>query len=307
MTIEDYNDLLDKYLNDNATDEEIKILETIENLSISEVQKTIFENEVDKLEVRKSIYKGLKRKIGHERSTWPMVKIAASIILIVSMGSISLFSLNTETTFITNNSKTYKVYTLKDGSEITLNANSSLDYNNNSKGFRRAYLEGEAFFKIARNKKKPFVITTGKVQTRVLGTSFNIRETDSIIVVTVATGLVEVSDADSSVKLTPNQRVSYHVDSKIFRERTIDFKLFTSWLEENIELKEVSMQDLASLIESRYGVRVVFIDKKAVDIEMTINIQAKDNLDTLLSNINFISELKLTKTKENEIEVDFKR
>jgi ferric-dicitrate binding protein FerR (iron transport regulator) len=87
--------------------------------------------------------------------------------------------------------------TLLDGSVVTLKDGSRLNLKNNFSGnTREITLEGEAFFEIAHNPKKPFIIHTGSVKTTVLGTSFSIKAIpgETSITVAVTEGKVKVED-----------------------------------------------------------------------------------------------------------------
>ncbi|MEB0261817.1 FecR domain-containing protein [Mucilaginibacter sp. 10I4] len=108
-----------------------------------------------------------------------------------------------------------KLLTLSDGTKIWLSPSSSLEYPDQLIGnLREVKLEGEAFFEVAKDKKHPFIIHSGRMDTRVVGTSFNIQSFKAQInsTVTVVTGIVKVSALRSSgrkpqeVILNPNQR-----------------------------------------------------------------------------------------------------
>ena len=103
---------------------------------------------------------------------------------------------------------------LSDGTKVALNAGARLSYPERFWGAQRAVtLTGEAFFEVAENKEKPFVITSGAVSTRVLGTSFvvNAPRADSVLV-TVLTGKVALSALGREggrLVMTPGQRGTY--------------------------------------------------------------------------------------------------
>lgn len=104
---------------------------------------------------------------------------------------------------------------LSDGSQVQLNTNSELIVNF-SRGERRTQLlRGEAFFEVARQTGRPFIVSAGKAKIRVLGTEFNVERNPNNTRVSVTGGTVAVSEARTasglqpeSVKLTRNQKVS---------------------------------------------------------------------------------------------------
>lgn len=113
---------------------------------------------------------------------------------------------------------------LEDGSKVILGKESSIRYPVKFDAhLRQVYLEGEAFFEVKRDEKKPFIVYSGGLVTRVLGTSFNIRSLPSTgkIEVEVVSGSVSVyentkgkSPESDAVILTPNQRVVFEKSSR---------------------------------------------------------------------------------------------
>jgi transmembrane sensor len=108
-----------------------------------------------------------------------------------------------------------KIITLSDGTKIWLSPSSTLEYPDQLTGnYREVKLEGEAFFEVAKDKKHPFIIHSGKINTQVVGTSFMIRayKGQSKSAVTVVTGIVKVSvnlpqgEHREGIVLRPNYR-----------------------------------------------------------------------------------------------------
>jgi len=137
-------------------------------------------------------------------------KVAASILIILGAGY--LFNLDTRTLVNIVALDSSKVFTLPDNSKIHLNKNSTLSYPENFAGLERNItLIGEAFFKVERDTSKPFVISAGNTQTKVLGTSFNLKayEDDDEVELVVASGKVEFSTDDEKMILLKNDKVTY--------------------------------------------------------------------------------------------------
>ncbi|WP_445365543.1 FecR family protein [Microbulbifer sp. ANSA001] len=104
---------------------------------------------------------------------------------------------------------------LADGSEIKLNSNSKLLINYSRNERQTQLIRGEAFFEVARQTSRPFTVSAGGANIRVLGTEFNVELNPESTRVSVTEGTVSVSEAESSpglapesVKLTKNQKVS---------------------------------------------------------------------------------------------------
>lgn len=102
-----------------------------------------------------------------------------------------------------------QVDTLSDGSVITLNKQSVLEYPSKFKGNQRHVVlaRGEAFFNVSPDKKKPFLITSGKTTIRVVGTSFNVKLKNAAVEVIVESGKVEVSRGGKRIFLVPGEKI----------------------------------------------------------------------------------------------------
>ena len=132
--------------------------------------------------------------------------------------------------------------TLSDGTRVTLFPGSSLKSPSKfTKGKREVYLTGEAFFDVARDPLNPFFVHNGGITTRVLGTSFRVKMLDGggRLEVAVRTGKVEVYESEGrqslreqspvkemkGVVLTPNQRVIYHQENRLFEVTVVEAPL----------------------------------------------------------------------------------
>ena len=301
MTEQQFRHLLDKYIEGTTTEKENQILSSYESFSNSMDKNGIFKSDLEKIDTQKEIYQNVKKGIKRKRMPW--FGIAASIAILIGIGITAYhFGTNSFTEY-NNDSDTFKVVALDDGSTVTLNKKSSIRFESDREGTRYLELEGEAFFEIARNEKKPFIVKTGVVQTKVLGTSFNISEINSEVNITVASGLVEVSDNKTKVKLKPNQRATYRLNQKSLTTTNIDHNLFTFWYKPSIKLKAISMGELAEFLSYKYGTKVNFIDEQARAKMMTLTLKNDDLIEKLIEQINYIHELQLTKTSNNVITI----
>lgn len=131
---------------------------------------------------------------------------------------------------ITNITQAMTTHRLSDGSVINLHPGGSLEFPRVfSKKQRDIQLTGEAFFNVAKDKDRPFIINTGEVTIRVLGTSFNVKAYDGSkeISVAVRTGKVSVygsnqKSVDDGIILTPNQEVIYYTEQSNFSKKLVD-------------------------------------------------------------------------------------
>jgi len=115
-------------------------------------------------------------------------------------------------TLTTSGGETYSL-TLSDGSQLSLNAGSSIRYPVVFDGTtRRVEITGEVFFKVAHNASRPFIVTAGSTEVQVLGTTFNVNayKDEDAIKTTLITGKVKilshVNNHDESAILKPGQQ-----------------------------------------------------------------------------------------------------
>lgn len=157
-----------------------------------------------------------------------------------------------------------KLYTvrLSDGSTVRLNSGSRFTYNKYMWGpTREVHLEGEAFFTVAKDETKPFIVHSGSVHTRVLGTSFNVKAIDEIGLyeVTVTTGKVQVSRGDTVLSnLLPTQRISFGDAILAPVVSTVSTTHYLQWQHGKMAFYDQSFEEIAWYLENRFGVNIEF-------------------------------------------------
>ncbi|MEM6737992.1 MAG: FecR domain-containing protein [Bacteroidota bacterium] len=151
-------------------------------------------------DISKQIDKAHKSKT---RSLWPVFGVAATFALIITSIAIFYTYQNTETVEALTVSGEIIVHELPDGSIVTLNAQSRINYN--SVWDRKLFLDGEAFFEV--NKGRKFTVSTPLGAVNVLGTSFNVHSRDSIFEIECKTGKVSVmaNARPDKIELLPGQ------------------------------------------------------------------------------------------------------
>lgn len=265
--------LLDKYLQGKCSPEEANLLHQFYDSFPDEPSDT-----VHMWLSEKKIHEGIRQRIAEKErqqynvkklkaaQSYRLLKIAASILFIIGVGLGSYFTdIEAPAAEIAWIEKaTHKgqraTITLMDGTIVYLNANSKIIFPEKfSAKKREVILEGEAFFDVARNAKRPFTIRSGEVTTTVLGTSFNIRSfKGEPQVVSVATGKVKVKASDMTghseeIFLTPNQQAFY--DGQLCRN-DIDIRKFIAWKDKIIHFEDVTLDEAALELENWFGVTI---------------------------------------------------
>jgi len=198
---------------------------------------------------------------------------------------------------------------LPDGSTAILNADSHLDYPSAFTGrTREIYLSGEAYFDIKHDPSKPFLVHTGKIVTRVLGTAFDIRAypDDETIKVTVTRGKVQVLKENKSLGLiTANQQISFSKTTEQAIRKTVDSKALVAWKPEEIAFNDISMLDAAKKIEERFNVQVEFANPLIKNCRVTATFSEDDMLDEMLTVVCGVTKSEYT-IQNNKIIIDGK-
>lgn len=183
-----------------------------------------------------------------------------------------------------------KQITLADGTTVWLNAGAELRYpkvfNTDS---REVYLSGEAYFDVQHDAAKPFLIHTGDVVTRVLGTAFNIKEDkkNHTLEVTVTRGKVSVADDGKLLSvLTANQQVSLDLLSRKAEEKTVDTKPITAWQDNEMLFDDVRFSDAAKQLEQHFHVKITFENEKLKDCRFSGTALKGEQLDKVLDVIS---------------------
>lgn len=195
-------------------------------------------------------------------------RVAASVLIILSF-CLSYFLANEEVVVVlptlVNKETAWgqrSTIFLSDGTEVKLNAGSSIAY---YKGFteneRVVTLHGEAFFTVVKDAKRPFRVFTGDIVTEALGTSFNVQAYDADQVkVALVTGKVAVDNIgkerdQQSVILYPGQEAHYQSEKGILKH-DFDPKRVLSWKEGVIYFRDADEATVFNTLEQWYGVKI---------------------------------------------------
>lgn len=186
--------------------------------------------------------------------------------------------------------KENSVLFLPDGSTVTLSPGSRLNYPSSFDGMekREVFLYGQAFFDIKHNVSRPFIVHTGKLETIVLGTAFNIKalpnETD--ITVTVKRGKVKVSDQDKTLGvITPNQQMTYDLKKVSSTLKVLDNDSYLDWKEQDLLLNNLTVAEAAKLLEERYKIKIIVSEQSLGSQHFTTTFKKNESLEQVLKSI----------------------
>ncbi|RKR82136.1 FecR family protein [Mucilaginibacter gracilis] len=191
-----------------------------------------------------------------------------------------------------------KKIALPDGSEIWLNAGSSIRYPQTFGRTREIILNGEAFFEVVHDKDRPFIVHAGTLNTQVLGTSFNIKAypDDAGAVVAVATGKVGVYHKGGATEfLTPGQAVNYEKHTGRIAKISTSIADATAWKTGRLVYRNVLLSEALLDLYHKYGVKVgVAASMRHCRIYGTFE---HDRLEKLLEMLSYSVNGKVIKTE----------
>ncbi|WP_405564141.1 FecR family protein [Polaribacter sp. Asnod6-C07] len=196
--------------------------------------------------------------------------VAATILIIVTTGFYFL-NRNSKITHKTHYGEILKVK-LQDGSDVTLNSNSSLSYYKNES--RKVWLSGEAFFKVDKKKvtNAKFWVITQDLSIQVYGTAFNVSTKKKKTDVFLEEGDIWLSLKNGEKKqMLPGNYISYSAkENRVLEDKDIDnSSLKTSWKDGTLLFEKLSLEKAMEKIEESYGYSVVFKDDKAKNTLIT--------------------------------------
>ncbi|MBV6647820.1 MAG: FecR domain-containing protein [Cyclobacteriaceae bacterium] len=235
------------------------------------------------------------------------LQLAASIaILCVAYFMLSIEEKGTEKityteTLVKTQMGQKKTVGLPDGTLIVLNAGSTLKYKVPfTSDKRRVSLIGEAFFDVAHNEKKPFIIQTAGVETKVLGTSFNVRgyPDDSQVSVAVVSGKVQIRASGAKDRiLMPNEMGTYSASDHRIRLSSFDRDKTTGWTRGILSFENESLPEIFEQLERWYGVNIQIEKGVALDGKYSGR-YINEPLETVLKGLSFTSHFKYEISKK---------
>lgn len=217
-------------------------------------------------------------------------RIAAGVALFIILGSLTYLIISNAKdpemkTLVAMAAETPKDDTLPDGSIVSLNRNSQLTYPEYFKGnTREVNLKGEVFFDISHDTEHPFIIHTGTLDIKVVGTSFNVAafsEKDSVRV-SVQTGKVKCYIGNDTVVLVPGEIAVYNKTTHELKKGREDDPNTTAYRNRIFNFSNTRLGDAIKSLNNAYGSNIII--KSDVIRECRLNATFKnESLDNILA------------------------
>jgi transmembrane sensor len=311
MSEKDYTLLLDKFLKKEATVEEIRQLnewffhpDAMETLSVFFAAKwesaTVKMDAAIQDEMLHNLLSKVKEQTPYKKRWHAVLKYAAAILLpvVLGIGSYFLFgktavSDNKEMIVRVENGQKANLQ-LPDGTRVWLNSGSSIRYNKSyNQRDRIIALDGEAYFEVAKDKQRPFIVKANSLSVRAVGTIFDVKAyaNDNTITTTLIEGKVNVYDDRSTSQLLPNQKITFHKRNHTFdKTQVYDAEIAGLWKNNQLAFDAESLEEIAKVLERMYNIQVMF-DSESIK-QMRFSGKIKNNsLESVLQLISLTAPI----------------
>lgn len=150
---------------------------------------------------------------------------------------------------------------LADGTKVYLNAVSSIKYPTQFNGDQRIVeLDGEAYFEVAKNKNKPFIVKSGDQDIEVLGTHFNVHayDNESVVKTTLLEGSVAVNYKNQKAILKPGQQSNVSDKFNKITIKQVDTEAAIAWKNGRFKFDNADLKTVMRQLERWYGIKVEY-------------------------------------------------
>lgn len=265
--------LLKRYLLGNADEKDISTVDNWYKSFDSTDRVTLSEEE--EAATKQEIWGKVQPEIRIEKKVWVLpryLKVAAMVLLIAGAGVIFLLLKNKQsgrnttlayTTISTGIGEKKKII-IQDSSQLILNAGTTIRIQNDFSRDRKIELvDGEVFFDVKKDGKRPFVIESQGLTTTVLGTSFSIsayKELNNLSIGVLSGKVSVVSQLAPLSVLEKEQELVYDKNNKNYKKIALDESLL-AWQNGRILLNDLSFDEMAVIIKKNFGIELATNDE----------------------------------------------
>ena len=246
-----------------------------------------------------------EKKSGYK---WQNLLKYAAVFAVIITSATYLFFTNSNTTTIQTAYGEHKLIDLPDGSSVWLNASSTLSYSKDSP--RTIYLDGEAFFEVAKNKEIPFTVDTpDHLRVKALGTSFNVKtyKQNTFTETVLFTGKVEVS-SDKHFKerilMLPNDKITFFKkDKRIVKSKSAFLESIIGWKTGKIQFRDKPFKDIASDLGIQYNIIINFKNEELSNSKFTGSFEKNTPIQEILETLRITKPFEYQKISDNEYSI----
>ncbi|RUT72239.1 iron dicitrate transport regulator FecR [Flavobacterium cupreum] len=261
-------------------------------------QKGIFSDEI-KLRMWNRIQNATIKK----RSRNYQKAIAACIILFISVAGYQSFSAldfaATPKVVTQTFPQDIRLLRLSDGTKVWVNENTQIEYPEHFAANERIVtLKGEAFFEVARDTTRPFIISSGDIKTTVLGTSFDVKAYGKIAEVNVRTGKVKVESAQNAVFLERGYAALFNPKNKTLKKHTIKV-LEPEWKKALLDVDGLSLVTVIQKLQADHAFTLQYSSENLKLLQLKGTLDTRQGVPEIIQTIAFALEVTIKPAGNN--------
>jgi len=198
---------------------------------------------------------------------------------------------------------------LSDGTLVHLNSGTTLKYPVKfiAGENRQVFLDGEAFFDVAKDKKHPFIVNADNLNVRVLGTHFNVSNypedvSTDVVLVEGSVGMYHSDEEFNAAKntiLKPGYKGSFNKENATIRTKPVITDIYTSWINGGLTFRNMTFKNIITKLERRYNVTIINKNEKLANEKFNASFK-EESIENVMSYFNDIHGINYT-IKNNQI------
>lgn len=251
----------------------------------ADLQDIIFKNIQSKIKESEPAQTNRIKHLHNILYSWKMIAASIAVIFLIGIGAYLINNTNN----IVDNKKNDNPYCffvspgqkgtilLADGTKVYLNSDTRISFGNDyNMDSRKVNLDGEAYFEVAKNPHKKFIVSCKGIEVEALGTEFNVKgyKSDSLITTTLARGKVKVSNEKQSLILLPKDVATYNPNKQSLVASTVDdISIADFWRSGQLVFKGETLSSISKTLERMYAVKIHIKDDKLKRMKFTGTIQ----------------------------------
>lgn len=250
--------------------------------SLAELKKTLQRKE----HIPKKVF-GWKRYVVH---------IAAFLVgALFAGGAFGLYYYDNVSSYLVSTEPGQRAQVvLPDGTKLWLNASTSVQYNTSLfSSERRVTLDGEAYFEVKKNAHAPFIVSSHRIETKVIGTKFNIRayKKENRIKTTLLEGAIEVSlpaKTRQAIRMIPDEQLTVdlaNLKSTLVHTDTASESI--RWIGGTLSFNQSTLKEIAEALEKHYNVRIKIDDAMLQQQRFSCDFDLSDDIYQILSVLSY--------------------
>lgn len=242
-----------------------------------------------------------QQELYHPNDSTIILNNQDNTLTIIQAGSNDISQSDYQTIFVPIGGE-YKLV-LADGTKVWLNSDSRLRFPSTFVGDNRIVdLEGEAYFEVAPNKEKPFIVKTLQMDIEVLGTSFNVNTYNKMRTVTTLTsGKIKAVYNKHKYELEPGYQIRNNTETGKIEVIKVNTDLYTSWKDGYYYFEACKLIDIMETLSRWYNIKVIFQNQYLQNIEFSGYLKRDENVSTLFRKFEKMRDICFTWQGNNVI------